>query len=63
MLVTNQMLERENGAGHAMNDKLFNELVESIKEAGAYLRGEQPPARITVVSEPDPPFDPRPVGC
>lgn len=37
-----------------MKDELFNELVESVKEAGAYLRGEQPPARVSFVGEPDP---------
>jgi hypothetical protein len=28
-----------------MRDELFDELVESIREAGAYLRGEAPPER------------------
>ena len=37
-----------------MKDELFNELVESVKEAGAYLRGERPPARVSFVGEPDP---------
>jgi putative transcriptional regulator len=37
-----------------MREELFNDLVESIKEAGAYLRGEQAPARVTFVGEPDP---------
>lgn len=37
-----------------MNDELFNELVDSIKEAGAYLRGEGAPARVTFRGEPDP---------
>jgi putative transcriptional regulator len=37
-----------------MREELFNDLVESIKEAGAYLRGEQVPARVTFVGEPDP---------
>ena len=37
-----------------MKDELFNDLVESIKEAGAYLRGEQEPARVTFAGEPDP---------
>ena len=35
-----------------MRDKLFNELVESIKEAGAYLRGEQVAVRVTILGEP-----------
>ncbi|HEV3052948.1 MAG TPA: helix-turn-helix domain-containing protein [Longimicrobium sp.] len=39
-----------------MEEKLFNELVESIKEMGAHLRGEidLPPERIHFVGEPDP---------
>lgn len=37
-----------------MKDELFDELVGSIREAGAYLRGEQAPARVTFVGEPDP---------
>ena len=37
-----------------MNDELFNELADSIKEAGAYLRGEGVPARVTFRGEPDP---------
>ncbi|HEU0016638.1 MAG TPA: helix-turn-helix domain-containing protein [Longimicrobium sp.] len=37
-----------------MKDELFDELVESIREAGAYLRGEAPAARVTFVGEPDP---------
>jgi len=37
-----------------MKEEMFDELVESIKEAGAYLRGEMAPARITFVGEPDP---------
>ena len=37
-----------------MNDELFNELVDSIKEAGAYLRGEPVDVRVTFVGEPDP---------
>ncbi|HEX8691229.1 MAG TPA: hypothetical protein VF746_02215 [Longimicrobium sp.] len=35
-----------------MKEDLFEELVESIKEAGAYLRGEQVPARITILPSP-----------
>lgn len=37
-----------------MKDELFNELVGSIREAGAYLRGGEPAARVTFVGEPDP---------
>lgn len=37
-----------------MRDDLFDELAESVKEAGAYLRGEQAPARVSSVDEPDP---------
>jgi putative transcriptional regulator len=29
-----------------MKDDVFNELVASIREGGAVLRGEQPPARV-----------------
>lgn len=37
-----------------MEKKMFDELVESIEEMGAYLRGEIEPARVTFVGEPDP---------
>jgi putative transcriptional regulator len=37
-----------------MKDELFEELVGSIKEVGAYLRGEQPPSSVSFVAEPDP---------
>jgi putative transcriptional regulator len=37
-----------------MKDELFDDLVGSIKEAGAYLRGEQTPGSVTFASEPDP---------
>ena len=37
-----------------MNDELFNELVGSIAEAGAIVRGERAPARVTFAGEPDP---------
>jgi len=37
-----------------MKDELFDELVGSIREAGAYLRGEETPARVTFVGEPHP---------
>ncbi|CAN5835590.1 NadS family protein [soil metagenome] len=37
-----------------MREDLFNELVDSVEEAGAYLRGKAAPARVTFVGEPDP---------
>jgi putative transcriptional regulator len=37
-----------------MRDELFQELVESIRDTGAYLRGEKAPARVTFLGEPDP---------
>jgi putative transcriptional regulator len=37
-----------------MKDELFNELVESVKEGGAYLRGEAEPAEVHFAAEPDP---------
>jgi putative transcriptional regulator len=36
-----------------MNDELFDDLIASIREGGAILRGEAPPARATVVERPD----------
>jgi putative transcriptional regulator len=36
-----------------MRDELFNELVESVTEGGAYLRGEAEPAATHVAGEPD----------
>ena len=36
-----------------MKKELFDELVESIKEAGAYLRGEEVDVRVTFLEEPD----------
>jgi putative transcriptional regulator len=36
-----------------MKDELFAELVESVREAGAIMRGEQEPSRSFVVPEPD----------
>ncbi|RME49179.1 MAG: helix-turn-helix domain-containing protein [Caldilineae bacterium] len=36
-----------------MKDELFTELVESIREGGAILRGEKKPARMFVVNGPD----------
>ncbi|HLL48141.1 MAG TPA: helix-turn-helix domain-containing protein [Longimicrobiaceae bacterium] len=37
-----------------MREELFDELVESVKEAGAYLRGEQALEHLHFVDEPDP---------
>jgi putative transcriptional regulator len=37
-----------------MKDELFDELVESVKEGGAYLRGEVAPAAAHFAGEPDP---------
>ncbi|HET7234597.1 MAG TPA: helix-turn-helix domain-containing protein [Longimicrobium sp.] len=37
-----------------MKAEMFSELVASIKEAGAYLRGEPADVRVTFVDEPDP---------
>jgi putative transcriptional regulator len=36
-----------------MNDELFDDLIASIREGGAILRGEAPAARATVVQGPD----------
>ena len=36
-----------------MKDKLFKELVKSVKEGGAILRGEKNPSRKFVVTSPD----------
>jgi putative transcriptional regulator len=35
-----------------MNEELFNELVESVREGGAILRGEIEPSRIFVMDAP-----------
>jgi putative transcriptional regulator len=37
-----------------MKDELFDELIESIQEAGKYLRGEESAAEVSFVNEPDP---------
>jgi putative transcriptional regulator len=37
-----------------MNDELFNELKESIRQGGAFLRGEQKAAGVHFTDEPDP---------
>lgn len=36
-----------------MNDELFAELVESVREGGAILRGESTPSRKFVIEAPD----------
>jgi len=36
-----------------MKDELFNELVESVREGGAILRGEATPARSFEIEGPD----------
>jgi putative transcriptional regulator len=37
-----------------MKEDLFNELLEGVQEAAAYLRGEPVDVRVTFVGEPDP---------
>ena len=36
-----------------MKDELFNELLESVREGGAILRGEKEPGRSFQLKEPD----------
>jgi len=36
-----------------MNDELFAELVESVREGGAILREEKEPSRVFIVDGPD----------
>ena len=36
-----------------MNDELFNELIESVREGGAILRGEKTPSRRFEIEAPD----------
>ena len=36
-----------------MNDKTFNELLDSVREGGAILRGEIEPSRAFTIDEPD----------
>ena len=36
-----------------MNDELFSELLESVREGGKILRGELPPARTFRMDRPD----------
>jgi putative transcriptional regulator len=43
-------LKNEN---NKMKKELFDELVESVREAKAIMRGEKPPSRVFVYDEPD----------
>ena len=36
-----------------MKDELFEELIQSVREGGAILRGEKEPSRSWVIEEPD----------
>jgi putative transcriptional regulator len=36
-----------------MNDELFAELLESVREGGAIMRGEKQPSRTFVIKEPN----------
>jgi len=36
-----------------MNDEMFNELLESVKQAGEIRKGKRKPSRHTVIEEPD----------
>ncbi|MDX1641233.1 MAG: NadS family protein [Balneolaceae bacterium] len=36
-----------------MNDELFNELLESVKQAGDIRKGKRKPSRHTVIEDPD----------
>jgi putative transcriptional regulator len=36
-----------------MKKELFAELLESVREGGAILRGEMPPSRVFFIEEPD----------
>ena len=37
-----------------MDDKLFDELVESVKDAGRYMRGEKQASRVFEYPDPEP---------
>ena len=37
-----------------MDDKLFNELVESVKDAGRYMHGEKQASRVFEYPDPEP---------
>jgi len=36
-----------------MKDEMFDELIESVREAGAMMRGEKEPVRVTRFEKPD----------
>ncbi len=36
-----------------MNDEMFNELLESVKQAGDIRKGKRKPSRYTVIEDPD----------
>jgi len=36
-----------------MNDEMFNELLESVKQAGEIRKGKRIPSRYSVIEEPD----------
>lgn len=36
-----------------MNDEMFNELLESVKQAGDVKKGKRKPSRYTLIEEPD----------
>lgn len=36
-----------------MKEEMFQELLQSVREAGAIMRGEQKPSRVFVVESPD----------
>lgn len=36
-----------------MDDELFSELLESVREGGAIIRGEKQPSRVFVIEAPD----------
>lgn len=37
-----------------MDDKAFAELLDNARQAATWLKGEDPPGRVTFVGEPDP---------
>jgi putative transcriptional regulator len=39
-----------------MKDELFNELLESVKQGGAIIRGEMKPSRVFEFDQPDVPL-------
>jgi len=36
-----------------MNDEMFNELLESVKQAGDIRKGKREPSRYSIIEEPD----------